>query len=251
MKLNGYRASHRNKWYFIRHGILSIQELALLEYYADIFCFNSAQPNYGVFTVKFEETANIFHCKSDTTVRNWHKKLLEVGFIEATDNQHVFKLICCGRYIGQSLKIKGEANKYQALEHNQPIETILQSFGIDFQSIGKNFQPIGIENNEKVDISAQTKSLATDSYKDSDTTSSIGSKKVVVIKQETRSDAEYTQIQNETSEDFRLSIEDMRWIDQNAMERIVVESDEQEKEIVRIYFNGDLNKYRKNLLVNY
>jgi len=249
MKLNGYRATHRNKWYFIQHGILSIQELALLEFYADLFCFNPAQPNYGVFTVKFEEIANVFHCKSDTTIRNWHKRLLEVGFIGTTNNPHVYKLTCCGRYIGQSQKIKGEANKYQLLEQNQPIETILQSFGIDFQSIGKNLQPVGIENDEKTDISAQTKSLATDSYKDSNTPSSIDSHKVVVIKQEVRSDKEYQQIYDD-GDYTNFTPDDMKWVDQNVIEKIEIENDEHEKEILRIYFDGDWTEYRKHLIIS-
>jgi len=39
----------------------------------------------------------------------------------------------------------------------------------------------------------------------------------------------------------------MKWIDQNISEEIKIESGEQEKEIVRIYFDGDWDNYRKNL----
>lgn len=247
MRLNGYRVSHRNKWYFIQHGILSVQELALLEFYVDLFCFNPSQPNFGTFKVNFEEVQDVFHCKSDTTVRNWHKRLLEVGFIKTTNNPHVFELICSKRYIGQSLKIKGEANKYQLLEQNQPIETILQSFGIDFQSIGKNIQPVGTDDDEKTDATAQTKLLAKDSY-NSDTLSSLGSQRVVVIKQAVRNDAEYQKIYADGGFE-KLTPDDMRWIDQNTTEKISIESDKQEQEIVRIYFCGNWEEYQKNILI--
>lgn len=222
--LNGYRATHRNKWYFIQHGILSIQELALLEFYADLFCFNPAQPNFGTFTIKFEEIANVFNCKSDTTVRNWHSRLLQVGFIKTTTKPHVFELSCSKRYIGQSLKIKGEANKYQLLEQNQPIETILQSFGIDFQSIGTNIQPVGTDDKEKADVTAQTKSLAKDSYKDSDTNLSFTSQRYAFIRQAVRSDAEYQQIYADGGYEL-LTPEDMRWIDEHVFEKVLIESE--------------------------
>lgn len=218
MKLNGYRASHRNKWYFIQKGILSVQELSLLEYYADIFCFNNSQPNYGTFKVNFEEIANIFHYKSDATVRGWHAKLLEIGFIDTTDDRHVFKLTCCGRYIGQSEKIKGEAIRYQELEKNQPIETILQSFGIEFHSIGEKVQSIGIEDDKKIDSTIQTKSLTKYSYNSSTLSSipsSITSQKVVITRQSVRSDAEYQKFYEENHN--YPTPDDMKWIDQNVL----------------------------------
>jgi len=245
--LNGYRATHRNKWYFIQHGILSVQELALLEFYADLFCFNPAQLNFGTFKVNFEEIRKVFNYKSDSAIRNWHKRLLEVGFIKSTNKPRTFELTCSKRYIGLSEKIKGEANKYQLLEQNQPIEVILQSFGIDFQSIGTNVQPIGIEEDEKIDITVQTKSLAKDSYKDSDTHSSCSSQKVVVIRQSVRNDAEYQKIY-EDGGFKKLTPEDMRWIDENTTEKISIESDEHEKEIVRIYFEGKWDEYRNSLI---
>ena len=243
--LNGYRATHRNKWYFIQHSILSVQELALLEFYADLFCFNPTQPNFGTFTVKFEEVANVFNCKSDTTIRNWHRRLLELGFIEKTSTASVFKLVCCARYIGPGF-FKGEAVKYQEREKNQSIEIILQSFGIDFQSIGTNIQPIEIQDDEKADVTAQTTSLAKDSYNDIDTVASLEAQRFVVIRQAVRSDTEYQEFYSDCGFE-KLTPEDMRWIDENTLEKISIETEEREKEIVKMYFNGSWDKYLKNV----
>jgi hypothetical protein len=97
-------------------------------------------------------------------------------------------------------------------------------------------------------LALETTSRALGSSKDCSITSSlVNSKKVVVIKQEVRSSAEYQELSEESV--FSLLPFEMKRIDKNLTEEIGIESDEQEKEIVRVYFDNDWDKYRRNLKV--
>ena len=201
-KLNGYRPTHRNKWLFIQKGILSLQELSLLEFYADNLDFDEKNhpSSFGLFEIDFEEIAKIFDCKSDTTIRNWHDKLLKLGFIEETEHKRIFKLACFKRYITPGFW-GGEAGKYAESEKDQPFETILQSFGLNPQVIEKKLQTIG-ENNTKTASISPPKALG--SYKDES-----------VVKTE----EEYQRIWREDydcSPNFTPDL--MKWIDQNVYE---------------------------------
>lgn len=162
-KLNGYRASHKNKWLFIKHGILSIQELALLEFYADIFDFDPKHnATVGQFPVNFEEVARVFSC-SRNTVRNWHSKLLKLGFIKKTSDKNIYLLSCYSRYTTPSVRFEGEAAVYAKQEADQSIEIILQNFGIDSQLVGGNVQIIGKKASE---LGSESSSIAISSYKE-------------------------------------------------------------------------------------
>jgi hypothetical protein len=141
MKLNGYRTTHRNKWLFIKNKVLSLQEVAYLEFCADIMCFDWVKQEYGTFKANFKEIADLFNCKSETTVRNWHNGILKKGFIQNTDQSNVFKLACHTRYITPGFW-KGEAGQFAEAEKNQPFEYLLQNFDLDLQSIGKTDQLI-------------------------------------------------------------------------------------------------------------
>ncbi len=245
MKLNGYRATHKNKWLFIKNKVLSLQEVAYLEFCADIMCFDWEKQEYGTFKTNFKEIATLFDCKSETTIRNWHAKLLKKGFIQSLNQRNVFRLTCHTRYITPGFW-KGEASRYAESEKDQSIEYILQNFGLNLQNIGKTDQLIE-KNNQN--LASNTTPRAIGSSKDySLVPSSISSKKVVVIKQEVRSDAEYQKMYE--ASDLSLSVDDMKWIDQNITEKIEIGSDEQEKEIVRIYFDNDWDKYQKNFLIS-
>lgn len=240
MKLNGYRATHRNKWLFIQYGILSVQELSLLEFYADTFCINTKQPEYGEFKVNFDELKIIFNCKSDTTIRNWHNKLLKVGFIKKSNKKNKYNLVCCGRYINPSKAFVGEAHKYKELEENQPIKVVLQSFGIEFQSNEQKLQPVGKENNEKDNTTIQTNIVPTDAYKSEYIGSTV---KIVDLKARIRTQEEYERMYQESG-CVGLTPEDMKLADEAAHEIRVIENEEQEKETVKDWFDGDWNKYR-------
>lgn len=160
-KLNGYRPTHRNKWRFIQEGLLNIQELALLEFYADIFDFDSRHDEVGLFEVDFHKISKIFNC-SVNTIRNWHNKLLKVGFIQRTDNKNLYSLSCYLRYVTPGYW-KGEAAKYVEIENNQPVEVILQSFGINLQSSKRKFQPFV---KKETNSASNSNSIALGSYKD-------------------------------------------------------------------------------------
>ncbi|MCJ7805246.1 hypothetical protein MUP46_01200, partial [Patescibacteria group bacterium] len=149
------------------------------------------------------------------------------------------------RYIIGLAKWGGESTRYTHEEKNQPREFILENIRF-FQPEIENIQQKSSETALKSTIS--TKNSLT-SYKHSSIVlPSLGSK-VVVIKQEVRSDAEYQKIYADSN--FKgLEPDDMKWVDQNIIEEIEIESDEQEKEIMSIFFDGDWDKYRKNLMIN-
>lgn len=131
-KLNGYRASHRNKWLLIKHKILTLQELSLLEFYVDIMDFDCRHEKFSEFEVDFKEIKEIFNCKSPTTIRNWHSKLLLLGFISKTEKRGFYKISCPKRYISPG-KWQGEASFYSRAEKGLAIENILSNFGINLQ----------------------------------------------------------------------------------------------------------------------
>lgn len=209
--LNGYRCSHKNKWLFIKYGILSIQELALLEFYADIVDFDKNHTDFGLLKVDFKSIKTIFKCKSENTVRNWHNRLIELGFIISTNQRNILKLTCCERYISPGIW-KGKASDYAKSEKNQPIEIILQNFGIDLQSIEKRLQPV--VNIKDKNLKKQS-SIAIVSSKDD---SSIFPKKVI-IKQDLRNKEEYQKIYKE-GDFISLIPDDMKWIDENVFEEL-------------------------------
>jgi len=237
-KLNGYRASHRNKWRLIQHGILNIQELSLLEFYVDITDFDKEHETFGRFSTNFPEIAKIFNCKSDNTVRNWHKKLINSGFIKPTHATREYEFVCFLRYIPPGFW-GGEAAQYASREKDKPVAKILQIIGVKLQNIGQKVQPVG-EKKNKTTLNTTLKALG--SFKDD---SNVIPVKKVLIKQEVRSEEEYQRIYEENP---NLPIpDDMRWIDENVTETIEV-SKENEAEIVDIYFDGDWNKYQNNLI---
>src|SRR5260221_344137 len=153
MKRNGYRPTHRNKWLFLEKMVLSSQALQLLEYYADLMDFDHSHPNYGIVKVDFEEIGRVFH-KTTGAVRNWHNELEKKGFISLWDKRgKLYRLVNHERYVGPSPKWKGKAAEIARTETNQPIEKILQHFGIDFQSVANSVQPVEKKQSRKAETS--------------------------------------------------------------------------------------------------
>lgn len=243
-KLNGYRPTHRNKWLFIKEDILNVQELALLEFYADIFDFDKKHKTFGLFEVDFTKFKQMFCCKSENTIRNWHNKLLKLGFIKKTGKKHIYFLSCPERYTTPG-KWEGKAGYYQGLEKDQPVDVVLQNIGVNFQTIGNKLQPI-VENIEDLPEKAQLPTIS--SYKDD----SIGFNKksneeIVIIEQEPRSENEYEKIKEEGN--YKYMITDyMRWTDKHVKEKIIVENGEKTKEIIDVFFDGDEEKYKQCLI---
>lgn len=209
LKLNGYRASHRNKWRFIQCGLLNLQELSLLEFYADLMRYGQDNPNYGLFNVNFNEIAKVFGCRSSNTPRNWHSKLLKIGLIQNTKVKNVCLLSCFTRYITPGYW-GGESAKYVDLEKNQPVEVMLQNFGINLQLIGHKAQSVA--KKELINLK-KSPSIAISSSK---VQSSLVLNKSV-INQQLKTDEEYQRIYDEGGYKF-LMPDDMRWIDENMGE---------------------------------
>src|SRR3990167_11412807 len=136
-KLNGYRPTHRNKWVLIREKILTLQELALWEFYADIVDFDKKHEKFGLFEVDFVDIASLFNCSSNT-IRNWHNKLVLLQLIKRA-RKGFYELVSVERFINPS-KWNGKAHEFTEKEKDQPIEIILQSFGLDFQTVKEKIQ---------------------------------------------------------------------------------------------------------------
>jgi len=239
MKLNGYRASHRNRWLLIKNRVLTPQEFLLFEYYLDSMDFDSRHSNFGTFEAYLDEVALDFDKKPDT-IQDWHNKLLSKSFIELVNKKRrLFKVKSPERY-GTILGCN--AREFVKNEKNTPtLDFILQN--ICFTPEKAKINP---SKNTILALNNTSKHLG--SFKGELGLPSIDFKKVVVIKQSVRSDEEYQKMSQDG--DFGLSPEDMKWIDRNALEKIEIKSDEQEKEIVRVYFDGDWDKYRSSL-INY
>lgn len=82
------------------------------------------------------------------------------------------------------------------------------------------------------------------SYKDE---SSNGYPKKVLIKQESRTEEEYKRIKEEMGPSS-LEIDDMKWIDDNLVEKKVVDGPATEKDIVDIFFAGNWENYKGHLI---
>jgi len=231
-KLNGYRPTHRNKWVFIKYGLLAVQEVALLEFYADIFDFDNRHANYGLLEVEFEDIASVFNC-SPSTIRTWHNKLLDLGFISKTRKKHIFKLTCHERYVTPGYW-GGKAVEYEKLEKDQSVEIILQSFEMDFQLLKGKLQHTEKSIKAWAVAKAHTDSIAIGSSKvesrlprDDADYSLVSSKgrfiEVVKPHNNLKTDEEYEEI-HRSGRFSSMTVEDMEWIDMNVKENPSVPS---------------------------
>jgi len=239
MKLNGYRASHRNRWLLIKNKILTSQEFLLFEYYLDSMDFDSRHNKFGVFEAFPDDVAKDFD-KEIGTIQDWHNSLLEKSFIQLVDKRRkLFKVKTPERY---GTVLGCNAKEFAKNEKNTPTLDFI------FQNICFSPEKVRINPSKDTILNVNNTSKCLDSFKGELGLLSNGSKKVVIIKQDVRSDIEYQKMYEENSSG--LLPEDMKWVDQNAIGKIEIENDEQEKEIIRIYFDGNLDKYHKNLLIN-
>lgn len=157
MKRNGYRPSHRNR--FLLLEIISLQAFILLEYYLDQMDFDPRHKMYGTFEVCFSDLCEVFHCGSETTIRNWHKLLIKQGLIICTERKNVFAISRPERYICATRLGSGKADQYAEQEKDQSIEVILQSLGQALQHTGHLHQSIG-ENHSISQINTPSKALS-------------------------------------------------------------------------------------------
>ena len=210
MKLNGYRASHRNRWLLLSERILSIREFILFEYYLDSMDFDRTHgEKFATFEVFLDEIAPLFD-KEVETVKGWHDGLVNKGFVKIADSKRsLYTIKSPLRYVGGG-KWGGKASLFAEDEKNQTKEFILENI-IFFQPEGEK---IRLKSEEKVDISENSvKNSLSSSKGESIVSSPVGSKKIVVIKQEVRSDAEYRKIYEDDG-CLGLSPDDMKLADQ-------------------------------------
>jgi hypothetical protein len=124
----------------VSNKLLSLQALSLYEFYIDISDFDYKHYSHGSLTVRFAEISRIFNC-SESTIRNWHKELIDVKLISKTDERNIYRLINPQRYALPGFW-KGEASQYSRLEKNQPADKILQLMKQEFQSTEQNSQHV-------------------------------------------------------------------------------------------------------------
>jgi hypothetical protein len=228
MKLNGYRASHRNRWLLVTQRILSPQEFLLFEYYLDLMDFDKSHGEaFSTFEAFLDDVLRVFN-KHEDTIRIWHNGLLTKGFIKIFDEKrHTYTVESPLRYVSGLAQWSGEASKYAKEEKDQTHEFILRNI--------RFFRPerekIRLESEEKVDISAdRVKNSLSSSKGESIVTSPSGSRKIVVIKQEVRSDAEYRKMYEDDG-CLGISPDDMKLADQILAETIEILNEEQETEV--------------------
>lgn len=248
MKLNGYRASHRNRWLLLKHNVIDEKAFLLFEYYLDSMDWDPTHEKHGTFEVYLEDIAPFFNKKVDT-VRAWHNGLLEKGFIQLVDKRrNIYRIKSPERYAIDG-RNGGKASKYGKDEKSNPtLDFFLQNvcFSPEKVKINPPKQQSVISNEEKALVSSKSEFEVISNNQSMDI-SPNSPKKIVVIRQKVRSEEEYQKIYAEGN--FQnLTPEDMKWVDENVSEKIVIENDEQEKDIVEIFFNGDWNDYQKNIV---
>ena len=237
LNLNGYRPSHRNKWWFVSEGILKPQQLMLLEFYTDLMGFDYRNKKRGLVTANFNKIASCFK-NSPNTIRGWHKRLLEIGLVKKTEIKGDYYLTCYERYIGPG-KWKGKATQYVDLEKNQPAEVMFQNFGINLQAIGQKVQSAVKKSQQKL------KTMPSIAISSSKVDSSFIPKRVVVS-QPVRTDDEYQRIYDEGGYKY-LTPDNMRWIDRN-IGVINIKTPTLEENIVEVFFNNDFELYQRSIL---
>lgn len=240
MKLNGYRVTHRNRWLLLQTRILTSQEFLLLEYYLDSMDFDYKHDNYGQFIAYPEVVAEYFN-KGIETVNDWRDGLLNKSFIEVVDKKReVYRIKSPERY---GVSFGSKASQFAKSEKLSPtVDNILQN--ICFNPEKAKIIPKKVKS-----LALNTPSKALGSSKGELSSFPIGSKKVVLIQQDVRTDSEYQKIYEEGHYES-LTPDDMKWIDQNVSEKITIESEPQEKDIVDVFFDGNWDEYQKHLIIS-
>jgi len=130
------------KWEIIKNRILTIEELLLFEYYIDQMDFDKRHKNYGKFTVNFQEISKLFAYKSENSIRNKHKKLIQLKFIYPTQEKGLYAIFNPDRYVAQTNKWQGKVNDFQTEEANQPFDKIVQNIAGNIQPNATKLQTI-------------------------------------------------------------------------------------------------------------
>ena len=240
MKLNGYRATHRNRWLLLQKRILTSQEFLLLEYFIDSMDFDHKHENYGLFTAYPEVIAEYFN-KGVETINDWCNGLLNKSFIEIIDKKReVYRIKSPERY---GTVFGGKAPDFAKKEKTtNTLDNILQN--ICFYPEKAKIIPKKVKS-----LASNTPSKALGSFKGELGSSHIYTNKTVLIVQEVRSDAEYQRIYDEGNWG-KFTPDDMKWVDEHSSLEIPIRDTLHEKHIIDVYFNGDWSEYEKNIIID-
>lgn len=142
MKLNGFRASHRNKWILVACRLITQQELSLYEYYVDVADFDPRHNVFGCFEDDLYQTANIFQYSSLTSVRSKRNKLVKIGLIRALRKRDWFQIPYYDRFLLSKHERYKKAHEYHSIEKELNIEIILKNYGVKQEFIDEIDQKI-------------------------------------------------------------------------------------------------------------
>lgn len=184
MKMNGYRASHRNRWLLLETKTLTPNELFLFEYIIDRAVFDKSKEEYGIAHIQISRIAEIFQYSARNSIYTKLSKLETVGLIKKVEvGWTKLRITNFPRYLLQNKPQFGSAHTYSKNETNQSTEQRLQSIGIEGQSIDQSTQ-----YTEQSDYQIQTSddSKALDSFKVN--SPSLGSSKKSVYDYSFKSD---------------------------------------------------------------
>lgn len=197
-KLNGFRASHRNRWKLLKY--LSMEEFVFLEYCIDMCSFDPKKAEYGKFKNDFNLAMETLRYKSDNSIRERLKKLVYLGFIKETGITNLYEIPNIQRYL-VGADWNGKSGEYVKDEIDADLYKVVQNIGINFQDLEEK-----VQNNE-----IKKPNLATN-----DTPRYLSSSKV--HSPIYRTNEEYDKIWREMDSPSDFTIDDMKWIDQNLLE---------------------------------
>lgn len=240
MVLNGYRASHKNKWFLITKRILTPQQFILFEYYLDLMVFDKEHKDlFGKFQAYPEEVANVFN-KTVESINEWNNGLIAKGFISLVNKKRcIYTVKSPLRYVVGLDQWRGEASIYAKAEKKKPEEFILGNM-VFFLQKEENIQPKSSKNGDTT-INTTENSLISSN---NGLVSSSYSVRVVDLKLKIRTSEEYNKIYEESG--FKgLSPDDMRIADEVTHEEVVIESEKQEQEIIQEWFSGNKTEFEK------
>jgi hypothetical protein len=193
---------------------------------------------YGTFFYSFADIANELKCDASVISRR-SKKLFRLGLWKKLDDGSIE---VCGFNIRDHLTV---------LTKDVDIPIDLQSY-IANQQVGNaitNNQLANIHEGSTKEIDTSSPQINANMHDDAPKEPLISFKdesnvpiKKVIVKGSSRSNKEYQKLHEESG----MSVEDMKAIDDSISESYIV-TEENELYLVDTFFNGDWEKYRKNI----
>ena len=230
----GLLASYRDKFLYLKEKALTDEQFILYEYCIHLADFDENHKDiFGTFQKTSNEELGLgLGWLKDKVARNL-TTLLEHGLLKLLENNQI-EVVDYYRFLPK--------NAFCRIKSGEETSYLL-----------KNIAKMRSQNAEMREENANLRNSAPDLATNNTPISDVVSSKVnpvtrkVVIKQKTRSEEEYQRIYQQGS--FQdLTLADMRWIDENVSEQVKIESEDQEKDIVRIFFNGGRDNYKKHLI---